>query len=241
VTIYRIRHWNELFENNRSRGLKRMDWVPMPNRMDGDGYTELMDHANGTAHYGAWNAVVQIASRCDVRGTLVRDDGRPHDFHSLSRISRIPAAIFEEAIPRFIQLGWLDVISSETVTLQKSALIAQADAIERHGTDTSRARGNGTEGNGTEGMEGTEHGPAYWSERLYERHPKKKNLPLVQVEILRIWESRNGTAEALLAEIDRVHALWCGTDDWQKKSGSFAPPLDQWLVDRGFTREPDTW
>jgi hypothetical protein len=35
--------------------------------MDGDGYTELVDHDDGAAHLGAWCAIVQIASKCDPR------------------------------------------------------------------------------------------------------------------------------------------------------------------------------
>ena len=64
VEVLRVKDWNLLFENNRTRGLKHLDWVPMPNKMDSDGYTELVDHPNGAAHLGAWFAIVQIASRC---------------------------------------------------------------------------------------------------------------------------------------------------------------------------------
>jgi len=107
--VFRVKDWNLLFENNRTRGLKHLDWVPMPNKMDGDGYTELVDHPNGAAHLGAWLAIVQIASRCHTRGTLTRNNGRPHTAESLARISRIPVVIFEEALPRLLQIGWLEI------------------------------------------------------------------------------------------------------------------------------------
>ncbi len=61
----RICDWDTLYENNRTRGYKKLNWVPIPNRMDGDGYTELVDHPNGAAHLGAWIAIVQVASRCE--------------------------------------------------------------------------------------------------------------------------------------------------------------------------------
>ena len=41
------------FENNRARELKSMAWVPLPNKMDGDGYTEPVTHPGGAAHFGA--------------------------------------------------------------------------------------------------------------------------------------------------------------------------------------------
>ena len=44
MTTYRIRDWQRHFENNRTRELKVMAWVPVPNKMDGDGYTELVTH-----------------------------------------------------------------------------------------------------------------------------------------------------------------------------------------------------
>ena len=53
--VLRVRDWDALYENNRTRGDKRLGWVPIPNRMDGDGYTELVDHENGAAHLGAWS------------------------------------------------------------------------------------------------------------------------------------------------------------------------------------------
>ncbi len=34
-----IRNWSENFENNRTRDLKEMKWIPVPNKHDGDGYT----------------------------------------------------------------------------------------------------------------------------------------------------------------------------------------------------------
>lgn len=106
MKLYRIRHWNGLYENNRTRELKKLDWFPMPNKQDGDGYTSIMENKNGAAILGSFVACAQIASRCDPRGTLMRDCKIPHDSKSLSRMSRIPHDI--------IQL-MLDVCSSGDV------------------------------------------------------------------------------------------------------------------------------
>jgi hypothetical protein len=178
---YRIRDWASHFENNRTRDLKRMDWVPMPNRMDGDGYTELVDHPNGAAHLGAWLAIVEIASRCEVRGTLLRDgrtllresrtflrDGRtllrdgaeraerPHNPQSLARISHLPAELFEEALPRLVDIGWLEIVDAQVVDdkgvceipQEGAAKPQEGAAIPQEGAVLTRARG--TERNGTE-------------------------------------------------------------------------------------------
>jgi hypothetical protein len=138
--LYRIKNWAQFFENNRTKELKRMAWVPMPNKMDGTGYTWLVDHANGAAHFGAWCAIVEIASRCEPRGTLSREGAMsPHD---LARISRLPATLFEEVIPRLLEIQWLEGVIENS---QEAATIPQEGAALR-----ARAGGNGTEGNGTE-------------------------------------------------------------------------------------------
>ncbi len=109
IKCLRIANWDS-FENNRTRDLKAMSWVPFPNKLDGDGYTELVEHKDGASHYAAWTTMVMVASRCDPRGTLLRSGVRPHDSTSLARITRFPSKLFQEAIPRLIDVGWLETI-----------------------------------------------------------------------------------------------------------------------------------
>lgn len=132
MNLIRIINWDG-YENNRTRSLKRMDWVPVPNKMDGDGYTELLDHPNGAAHYGAWMALLLIASKCEVRGTLTRNSkGQPHTSDSLSRISRIPLVIFNEVLPRLTSIGWISMVNEVlTEELSKSSISPHDDAGER--------------------------------------------------------------------------------------------------------------
>jgi len=143
MTIYAIRDWDKHFENNRTRELKRMAWVPMPNRMDGDGYTELLDHPHGAAHFGAWCALVEVASRCDPRGTLLRDcsqeGAKPHTPASLARITRIPVEIWKEVLPRLVNIGW---ITTSEIPQEGAVLESQEGAY--------RTERNGTEKNGKE-------------------------------------------------------------------------------------------
>jgi hypothetical protein len=103
----RVVDWNTRYENNRTRDLKFMAWVPVPNKMDGDGYTELVAHESGSAHLGAWLTIIQVASKCNPRGVLLRDNGEPHTAQSLARISRLPVSVYEATIPRLLEIGWL--------------------------------------------------------------------------------------------------------------------------------------
>jgi hypothetical protein len=179
--IMRICDWVNLFENNRTKELKRLDWVPIPNRMDGDAYTELLDdHPNGAAHLGVWLALVLIASRCDPRGTLLResrtrlresrtclrdgDEGTAHTSQSLARMSHLPAGLIDEAIPRLIKIGWVELIDREHGTSEiphlpagLSHLPAGLSHLPATSLRPSRARAerkgterNGREANGTE-------------------------------------------------------------------------------------------
>lgn len=136
---WRIRNWDTTFENSQSRKYDNLRWVPIPNRHDTDGYTMLMDDDHGVMHYGAWIALVQLASRCKPRGTLIRSDGRPHDYSSVARITRIGSQVFREAIPRFLsdEIGWLDDVQiTKTPNLNTnwertgSVLVAEPNRIE---------------------------------------------------------------------------------------------------------------
>jgi hypothetical protein len=133
--------WDKHYENNRTRDLKRMEWVPLPINLSGDGYTELIDHKNGAAHFGAWCALVEVAARCGTRGTLMRDNGTPHDKDSLYRITRIPVSVWAESIPRLVSIGWISL-----------SVIQQDDAGKpQEGAAPAQDSDYGMEGNGTEG------------------------------------------------------------------------------------------
>lgn len=118
--LYKVRDWNKHFENNRTRELKRLDWVPTPNKHDGDGFTELLSMPKGISLFGAWNLILQVASKCDPRGVLVRQkknpaptcdsDYVPHDSDSLSRVTRCPSDIMQLSLDACVKIGWLDRI-----------------------------------------------------------------------------------------------------------------------------------
>lgn len=109
--IYRIRDWAELYEVAQSRRPSTLYWVPMRNRMGEDGYIELVaGHPNGTAHSAVWDALVFIASTCKPRGTLLRANGQAHTPETINRVSRIPESIVIEALPRLLDIGWLEAL-----------------------------------------------------------------------------------------------------------------------------------
>ena len=159
---YRIRDWDQLFENNRTRELKKIDWVPVPNRMDGDGYTALVTHPNGAAHLGAWLAILEICSRQKIRGSFPESRTFPQDGAErcgagshppatrefslvFSRMSRLPSSVFEEVIPRLVEIGWVECFQTDTEIPHFSApscdlLPMEGKRIEGKGIQEKRAR-----------------------------------------------------------------------------------------------------
>ena len=141
MMVYRIRDWKRIFENNRTRELKRMEWVPIPNKHDSDGFTALMEKPDAAALYGTWILLVQVASKCEPRGTLIRQPaglphspaglphspaGLPHSPATLSRIIRCPAELIQRAFEACIDVGWIEMV--ETQNLSKGATIPQEGA-----------------------------------------------------------------------------------------------------------------
>ncbi len=118
MKLYKIRNWNSQFENNRTRDLKNLEWVPIPNSHDGDGFTDLLSRKNGMALFGAWILILELASKCNPRGVLIRDTHnpapgcgglpKPHTPETIARVTRGQASVFEEAIPVLIEIGWLE-------------------------------------------------------------------------------------------------------------------------------------
>jgi len=259
MMAYRIKDWDKHFENNRTKELRRLDWVPIPIKQDGDGYTELLSHRHGAAHFGVWIALVEIAAKCSPRGSLLRSGGIEHTPSTLARISRMPSRVILTAIERLVSIGWLECYDPSEESYEESEIASKGvvSQIPHHDAGKSQdaatlARARRTEGNGMEReksacaivfpppaeiprkMNG--HGPA-WSEELYGRHPKKKDRALVEHALFTIMENAPD-ALGLYAEINRVHALWCSNFAWTENNGRFAPTLARWLEDRGWTQEP---
>lgn len=110
MKLYKIREWAALFENNRSRTVKDLAWVPIPNRHDGENYSLIMAHPKAAEIFAAWVLLLQVASRCQPRGSLVRDNKKPHTPETLAMKTRAPEKWFVVAL-EFLenQTDWLEI------------------------------------------------------------------------------------------------------------------------------------
>lgn len=109
MKVYHIIDWATVYENNRSRTVKDLSWVPVPNKHDGEGYSTIMAHPRAAEIFTAWVLMLQVASRCHPRGTLVRDDGTALTPDALAVKTRAKPEWFEFAL-NFLQaqpIGWI--------------------------------------------------------------------------------------------------------------------------------------
>jgi hypothetical protein len=170
VIFYRIKDWSIRFENNRTRELKKLDWVPTPNRHDGDGYTTLLSYPNGEALFGAWNAILQVASRCSPlegatiphlpagwcggRGVLIRDSGKPHDAASIAARTRFSEATIIDALNvcSSDDVGWLERFETMENTNESKNLAPSCGKVAVKPQPLAEIPQEGiTEGKGREG------------------------------------------------------------------------------------------
>jgi uncharacterized phage protein (TIGR02220 family) len=145
MKLYAIRDWNDLYENNRSRTVKELGWVAIPNHHDGENYSAIITHPDGSVIFSAWVLIIQVASRCHPRGTLLRDNKTPHTSVTLSLKTRAPIEWFERAL-EFLEYhtDWL-VVQEVASDCQRPDIVLPV--YRRLGDE----EGKGIEQNGIEG------------------------------------------------------------------------------------------
>lgn len=136
--LYRIKNWSEIYENNRTRDIKTMSWLPIPIKLNGDGFTLTMEQDNGLQLFGAFIILLEIAANCNPRGTLIRSDGTPHDCRSLVRLSRMKVRDCEKCLEFYSTVcKWLKIeeIQNPAVLPQEGAAKPQEPALHTDITD----------------------------------------------------------------------------------------------------------
>jgi len=161
MKAYRVKGWAAIYENNRSRTVKELRWVPVPNKFDGEGFKRVMQHDRASDIFAGFILLLQVASRCQPRGTLIRD-GRPHDASSLALKTGGRREWFEIALEVLSapEIGWLEVFE-----VPDNQVIARDchRPVSQPAADCHRPVSQVTM-NGREGMEGDGMPPAKLSE-----------------------------------------------------------------------------
>lgn len=233
MILYRIRDWAKHFENSRTEIIQHLNWVPLPNRLDGAGFTELADHPDGAAHYGVWVSLVLIASRCHAvaidgngvsevpfrDGSLLKSSGKPHDAKSLSRITGFSEKITSAAIERLIVIRWL-----ETTSIPMAIDGNDIATLDGNQLPLSRTLQNSTE------LKKDSHIAA---ERIYQLYPRKVGHGKA-IEAIR--KALGISSEEILAEAVREFAK-----SPAGMAGQFCPHPATWFNHRRWEDDRAEW
>lgn len=121
MTCYRIKAWDAVFENNRSRQFEEPSYVNWPVRRDSEGFASLMRDAAGMAAFGLFGALVQWLGRqpaqCRRTGYLYDDKGAMTPQRFAARMAA-PLADVSAAWERLVAIGWLTPCTDDEVPVE---------------------------------------------------------------------------------------------------------------------------
>jgi hypothetical protein len=123
--VWKIKNWNETFENADTRKRVRLGWFLCPTGVDSSGYIELMSHGSkGIQAFGVFIAICQWSATClpVVRGSCARSDGRAMTIRQMASILRISEGVLDESLSLLSSpdVGWM-VNETAGETEQKAA------------------------------------------------------------------------------------------------------------------------
>lgn len=107
---WRVKDWDALYERGEKK-IRKMEYVLVPNKHDGYGFRCLMAEPDGMALLGAWLLMLQIASKANPRGYLVRASGEPHTPVSIGKMTGGDAAVISRAMEVLAcdEVGWIEL------------------------------------------------------------------------------------------------------------------------------------
>ncbi len=120
---YRVRNWKANFEISQSRKVPKLSWVAIPNKHDGKGFLRLLSERDGSALYGCWILIVQVASKCPERGTLADEDG-PLTPADIALKTRVSVELVERTLKRLSDndIRWIE---SDGVTVDAPSVLSE--------------------------------------------------------------------------------------------------------------------
>lgn len=147
LKLYRIKDWDKHYENNKSRERERCSFCCVPNKQDGLGYGLLLNEPNGESLYGAFVAVVLVASKQKVRKGYLTANGLPAECPLSARQLSIKCRFKEDTIQRMLdvccgEVGWIEELTEKCPpSAHEVPAECPPSALEE-----KRREGNGREG-----------------------------------------------------------------------------------------------
>lgn len=144
---YRIKDWQKHYENNKSREREVCSWCPIPNKQDGLGYGRLLQEKDGAALYGAFLAVVLVASKQGrPRDGYLTGTGRAEDGPLSSEDLAIVTKVQEPIIRRMLDvvscanIGWIETYESGALEVPAKCPPSAPEEKRREGNERNILR-----------------------------------------------------------------------------------------------------
>lgn len=140
MKVLRVTDWESLYETAESRRISDLSWVATPNGHNSVLYCQLLRHPNGMAHFGVWNLILQVASKCSIRGLLTYGGDkcpRPHTATTIADVTRGSEKVISECLPRLLEIGWLEEVEMDGDEYQALAHRKPGRAQPRAGQPTN--------------------------------------------------------------------------------------------------------
>lgn len=113
ANLYQIIDWQDCFESNKTRANDNQRQCLIPNKQNGDGYTQLLEMPNGEALYGAFHAtILYLSKQASPRGGYMTHDGTK-DGQALTPLALSKEIKFSEATVKTMletvakDIGWI--------------------------------------------------------------------------------------------------------------------------------------
>lgn len=145
---YQILDWDLHFENNKSREREKCSFCCVPNKQDGLGYGMLLSEPDGEALYGAFVAVVLIASKQKRRKGYLTANGLPGECPLSARQLAVKCRFKDTTIERMLKvcsspdIGW---VKAHSGLYKNSADVVPgecpSDALEGKGIEGKEGKG----------------------------------------------------------------------------------------------------
>lgn len=156
MPYYEIKNWDRIFENAESRKCKKLNWVPIPNKWDGLGFSRLRKHKNFVVAFAGWSLITQIASKMPQRGILVTADGWELSPVDMADLTGCPEDVFSKALEVLCapEIGWIIRKDSENLPERPDAPEDNPDTsgqtpgtsgqtpVEQKGTEQKEKKGD---------------------------------------------------------------------------------------------------
>ena len=124
-TLYRIRDWDKHYENAESRKCKNLTWLKLPVKLNGNGYSAMMEIENGPALFGCFIALVELAVGSVERGSFMDSSGRPLTTRAIARLLRMPHSLVEQTL-NTLSSGEFDWIEAMPLTSSAGKPVEQS-------------------------------------------------------------------------------------------------------------------